>query len=272
MVIEEPQSYVEVPPEQIGLDRSAIHSDGKIELAAEKSGRAQPLDSGQQNSTPDIAQTQHIENVQQMQVEEEPPKRKGSIFKRKLQPLKPTRNTPPSPDSSPAPVLADSADKTSSLRYTADKPKPENQTLKNLVHNPIDTVRSKVTSKTGNEVSANLVAKEIPHGQEVELVQADDAVQRARNGTERLMRIEDVKHLMQTRQDMFVRWTVDRHVSKVRILPEGTVGEKERKDFMKKGEDGKAKMDWLSYAQYVSCDLTNTRGMDRIDWDIVDEI
>ena len=103
----------------------------------------------------------------------------------------------------------------------------------------------------GHQISSKIAVKEIPHGQEVELVRAHDALLRSRNDTERLMAIENINELLQTRQDQFVRWTIDRHVQKVRLLPPKSVPWKTQEDFTR-ARNGKKEVDWLAYGEHVS--------------------
>jgi hypothetical protein len=127
----------------------------------------------------------------------------------------------------------------------------ETHKLKDIAHDPIDTVKSKVSGQGGHQVASNLVAKEISHGREVQLVQAHDKIPRARTETERLLAIKNVDEMLAARQDMFVRWTMDRHVTKVRILPRHNVYLKPRREFIRKDSDGKKKMDWEVYVVHV---------------------
>lgn len=157
-----------------------------------------------------------------------------------------------SEDKVPGPILADAPDAVSNARLIVEPPKNESPTAKDLLHHPVATITSKVSGKGGQQVAANMVAKEVSHGREVELVLAQDVVLAAKTKSEKLLAIKNVDKLMQERQDMFVRWTIDRHVMKVRKLPEHSVPKRDKKDFERKLPDGRVKMDWEGYANHVS--------------------
>jgi hypothetical protein len=243
-----------ISPGDLGLDRTRIDAEDKAQLISKppdlsKHARGSGWDAIKDSGVNVI----HYEN--------EPLKDQSPLSKRKRLSLSAKKafhigndlSNKPLPA---APVLADAPPTDSHSRLVYDPPPKENNKLKDLAHDPIDTVKSKVTGQGGHQAASNLAAKEISHGREVELVWAHDEIARARTETERLLAIENMDKMMAARQDMFVRWTMDRHVTKVRILPRNTVRLKNRTEFVVKGVGGKEKMDWEGYIVHV-CPIMN---------------
>jgi hypothetical protein len=120
------------------------------------------------------------------------------------------------------------------------------------VHNPVDTVKSKVSNQGNQQIAANIAAKEISHGKEVDLVNAHDAVTRATTEREKLLAIKDLSKLTKERQGTYARWSLDRHVTKVRRLPRESMVKKPQSQFMKKNSQGQLVTDWNAYGSHVS--------------------
>ena len=264
--------FREVGAEDIGLDRGRIDNAGEVEILAENHGD-KPLPpppggaSGAQGHGVDYGQpgglgqntpattNRHSTNLSNASNDE--PLGKREKLKEKAKNIlhigsnTSGANSDSKGNTGAAPILADSDNHVSKERYVEDKPEPEHNKAKDLLHHPVDTITSKAGGTAGHQISANIAAKEIPHGQEVELVRAHDALLRSRNDTERLMAIENINELLQTRQDQFVRWTMDRHVQKVRLLPPKSVPWKTKEDFTRI-RNGKKEVDWLAYGEHVS--------------------
>jgi hypothetical protein len=229
--------------QDIGLDRSKINSDGQIQLTQDKPLPSDPSDSGfsegeeevqgQDKSTPKVSKRRRISNKTKKILHLGTEPKNGTVV-------------------CPAPVLADAPDTVSDARLENEPPKPEKHTAKDLLHNPISTIQSKATGEGGHQVASNIVAKEISHGNEVELVKATERADTAQTERERLLAIRDVDKLLKARQDQFVRWTMDRHVTKLRILPRHAVARKTKKDFEVLQADGSVQIDWEEYAKHVS--------------------
>lgn len=265
--------FKEVGAEDIGLDRTRIDNSGEVEILAEDHNKPLPPPPGAaghtahahgqpggpgQNMGTGTMRNQNT-SLSGTTNQEEPMGTREKLKEKAKNILHiggsntSGSNADSKGNTGNAPVLADSDDRISKARYVEDKPEPEHHKAKDLLHHPVDTVTSKVGGTAGHQISANIAAKEIPHGQEVELVRAHDALLRSRNDTERLMAIENINELLQTRQDQFVRWTMDRHVQKVRLLPPSSVPWKTRKDFMHI-RNGKNEVDWFAYGEHVSSD------------------
>ena len=112
-------------------------------------------------------------------------------------------------------------------------------------------MKSVVAGQGGHQAASNLLAKEVSHGQEVELVKAHDEVLTASSEAVKLLAVKELGALMKARQDQYVRWTMDRHVTKVRLRPQGTVEKKKKRDFVVRMKEGKEKMDWEGYVVHV---------------------
>lgn len=224
----------------LGLDRTRINAQDQIQLISESPEREPNVDGG--------AGFIEYHNDHPGQADVGLSKRKRLSIKAKN--LLHIGSDPTAPEAK-GPVLADAPDSVSKSRLVSDAPTKESHTLSDLVHNPVETVKSKVTGTSGHQAAANLVAKEISHGREVELVQAHEDIARAKTDRERLLAIQNVDELVKARQDMFVRWTMDRHVTKVRMLKKPTESMKPRAEFVMKQADGKERMDWAGYVAHV---------------------
>lgn len=232
------KELVQVNEFDIGLDRSNITQEGQIKLpnpddgeteddrqSAERDARSPPsklsaLKERKHNAAIKIRQKLHIS------------KESDHI-------------------SSQSPILANTTEDSDS-RLVHQLPNPDKATFKDFVHNPVDTVKSKVSNQGNQEVAANIAAKEISHGQEVDLVNAHDAVARARTENEKLLAIKDVSRLMKERQGTYARWSLDRHVTKVRVLPRDTLVLKPQAAFQTRDARGKVVTDWRAYGQHAS--------------------
>jgi hypothetical protein len=231
------KELVQVDEFDIGLDRSNITQEGQIQLpnpdggeteddrqSAERDARSPPsklnaLKERKHNAAIKIRQKLHIS------------KESDHI-------------------SSQSPILANTTEESDS-RLVHELPNPDKATFKDFVHNPVDTVKAKVSNQGNEEIAANIAAKEISHGQEVDLVKAHDAVGRARTENEKLLAIKDVSRLMKERQGTYARWSLDRHVTKVRVLPRDTLVLKPQAAFQTKNARGDVVTDWKAYGQHV---------------------
>ena len=139
------------------------------------------------------------------------------------------------------------------MPYRLDNHPPEEgiHGLKDFVHQPVRTIKVKAERKTNKAVAENLSTAEISHAHDVELILAQDHVASAQTEEERSSANQDLEVLKRARQDMFVRWTMDRHVLKIRQLERKPVQHRERADFVAKGESGQHKMDWKAYGSHV---------------------
>lgn len=151
-----------------------------------------------------------------------------------------------------APILANSITEKSDARLVSNLPVPDKRTLKDFVHAPVDAVKSKVSRQGNQEVAKNITAKEISHGQDVDLLNAQSAVKHASTEAERVKATNNLDNMIKERQNMYVRWTLDRHISKVRILPRHTFVKKSRVEFESREPSGDVRMDWNAYGFHAS--------------------
>jgi hypothetical protein len=223
----------------IGLDRSNITTEDQIQLP-----RLDHDDSSSDNTQaePESRSSSHLINSLK-----ERKHHAGVKIRKTLHISKATDNL-----ASQSPVLANSGDEPpSKSRLVYPLPPPDKTTMKDFLHNPVDTVKSKVSDQGNQEVAANIAAKEIAHGEEVDLVKAHDAVGRAETESERLLAIQDVKRLMKERQSTYARWSLDRHVSKIRVLPKTTMVRRAQAEFQTKDVRGQVTTDWNAYGRHV---------------------
>lgn len=154
--------------------------------------------------------------------------------------------------SSSSPILANNPDEKTHSRLDNANTEGEDHKLKDFAHNPIDTIKSKASKAGEHELAANIAAKEIPHGQDVDLVNAASELERARSEKEKKLATQNISELLKLRQSTFVRWTLDRHVSKVRVLPRNTATRKPRSAFEHKNTQNGVDVDWHAYGKHVS--------------------
>jgi hypothetical protein len=148
-------------------------------------------------------------------------------------------------------LLANPVTEKSDSRLKEKMPVPDKATMKDFVHNPVDMVKSKISGQGNYEVAANIASKEISHGQEVDLLKAHDDVQHAETQEKKERATETFDELLKERQNMYVRWTLDRHITKVRILPRDRFVLKNKVDFQTKDANGSLVTDWRAYGKHV---------------------
>lgn len=148
-------------------------------------------------------------------------------------------------------ALVGATSKDSGSRYVTDAPEPDEPTMKDFLHNPVSTVKTKISEKGNQHVVGQVTAKEIPHGDEVDLIRASEAVEEAEGDTQRLLAIEDLSRLMKERQATYARWTLDRHITKIRRLPESVLQLRPRSDFKKSDPQAGMVTDWRSFFKHV---------------------
>ncbi|KAF1944695.1 hypothetical protein EJ02DRAFT_452296 [Clathrospora elynae] len=243
------EELVQVDGRDIGLERSTITQQGQIELPDKNFGEN---DNGAHLRDPDNyaepdarSSTHHVVNSLRQK------KHDAGIKLRKTFHISKDTDDADKLDSTKSPILANTADVEKSGSRLDNNTAPEKHTVKDLMHNPVDTVKSKVSNQGNQQVAANIAAKEIPHGQEVDLVNASSAIDRARTENEKLLAIKNLSELLKERQSTYVRWSLDRHVSKVRALPRDTVVLKPRSAFEHRNPQGNIVVDWRAYGSHL---------------------
>lgn len=234
---------VVVDAEDLGLDRAHITSRGQIQISDHipQEGRDNAI---HLRNEPEMQSSTHrvVNSLKQK-------KHDAAVkVREKLHMKKVTDDL----ESSTSPVLADTADYKSESRLDGKSTAPEKHSIRGFIQNPVDTVKSKTSNKGNQEVAANIAAKEIPHGQDVDVVKASSAVERARSEHEKMLAVQNLDELLKLRQSTYVRWTLDRHVTKIRVLPRDRVEKKSRGAFERKDAQGSIVLDWKAYGKHVS--------------------
>ncbi|KAF2637909.1 hypothetical protein P280DRAFT_520509 [Massarina eburnea CBS 473.64] len=233
------EEYTLVSGGNIGLDRADINQHGQIELP-EKSPR-----------------TSHAHHESLDEDEGRLHRVRVSISEKKHDAATKIRKTlriskPPSTivddelqknDS----MLANPVTEASESRLREQLPVPEKATVKDFLHHPVDTAKDKVSNQGNHEIAANIAAREVSHGQDVDLLHAHEELQGAETRAAEEKAEATLEELVKERQNMFVRWTLDRHITKVRILPKNSIAWPGKDDFV--GNDGV--VDWRAYGRHI---------------------
>jgi hypothetical protein len=160
----------------------------------------------------------------------------------------------PSDDIQPAshPILAnDSTTGQSKSRLDNGAQNHDKITVHDVLHHPIDTVKNRASAQGSHQTAANIATKEISHGQEVDLVEAQARVEQAQTQHEKVEAMEERDGLIKERQNTYVRWTVDRHVTQCRVLPRQDFVKKSKADFEYKTLENGTMVDWRAYGRHV---------------------
>ena len=216
------------------LDRAAVECDSPDDHDNDRI-----LHTTDASSQPDPASTSHVSTKSQ--------------FKKKAREILHINNFRPAVTEPVDGVTLAPSPNPATLPFRLDKHPPKDGLagLKDFAHQPVQTIKAKVERKTNREVAENLVTAEISHAHDVELVRAQDRMALATTDEERLSACQDLEVLKKARQDMFVRWTMDRHVLKIRQLERTPIQHRARAEFITKDEYGQGKMDWKAYGGHV---------------------
>ena len=133
--------------------------------------------------------------------------------------------------------------------------KPSGPALKEAATSPVKTIKSALGRQGGNAYAENLAKTDVTHGANVNIVRAYDNLEKTTTATDRTSAIHDLEQLKKSRQDSFLRWTMDRHVQKVRRVDTIKLPRKTKREFVDKMDDGSDRMLWTEYGQYV-CPLS----------------
>ncbi|CAI6243094.1 unnamed protein product [Periconia digitata] len=244
------KSYVTVDERDINLDRADIHRKSRIELPQKS-----PDSSNDHRENQDEEEKRNKSTLHRVRVSVSEKKHDTAVkIKKTLHISKEAGTGSRIIDDdlqNDASALANPVPQKSDSRLKEKLPVPEKATVKDFLHNPIDITKKKLNDRGNSEAAANLAAKEISHGQEVDLLHAHDQLQNASTDAEKKEMTETFGELMKERQNMFVRWTADRHITKVRILPKTTFVRKSMQEFMRKDPGGNVAMDWQAYVQHL---------------------
>ncbi|XPT02863.1 hypothetical protein M3J09_011969 [Ascochyta lentis] len=223
---------------EVGLDRAKITKSAQIQLADSQSSQDESADV---QDEPDSPRSHNVvEAIKQK-------KHKAGIKIRKT--LHIGRASDDFDLTTTA--IAGGNNDPSESRYVTSAPVPDKATMKDFVHNPVDAIRAKITEHSNQQVAAHITAKEVPHGNDVDLIHASEAVEKAEDDAQRLLAIQDLSKLMQERQATYARWTFDRHITKVRLLPREQNELKPRSDFETYDPQEGLVIDWKAYGQHL---------------------
>ena len=216
------------------LDRAAVECDSPDDHDNDRI-----LHTTDGSSQPDSASTSHVSTKSQLKK-----KAREILHINKSRPAvtEPADGVTLAPSPNPA---------TLPCRLDRHPPKEVLVGLKDFAHQPVQTIKAKVERRTNREAAENLATAEISHAHDVELVLAQDRMALATTDEERLSAHQDLEVLKKARQDMFVRWTMDRHVLKIRQLERKPIQHRARAEFITKNEYGQSKMDWKAYGGHV---------------------
>lgn len=94
----------------------------------------------------------------------------------------------------------------------------------------------------------------------MDLVNAATIVDQARTQDEKAQAQQSLAEMLEQRQSTFVRWTLDRHVNKIRVLPRDTAVLKPISEFEKKDAAGRTVTDWRAYGSHLLVFLAHRYG------------
>jgi len=223
------EDYNAISADEIGLDRSRINHHHQIEL---------PL---------------HDDSFAPKQVTLEPERKRDKI--KKVLHLKQDSASDLPDNNRESPLFAKPGDEPSKggLKVVAKKVVKEinKDNIKGFVEHPVKTVNDGIMNRGSHEAAANMAAKEIPYEQDKEILRAHDAVLEAGSDAEKERTTDNLEHLFKERQTNYVRWTLDRHVTNVRVLPRDLVAKEPLSKFQTKDPNGRVKTDWRGYVDHV---------------------
>ena len=159
------------------------------------------------------------------------------------------QHAPPLPT---APALAPAApDDGNDDRLFHPVPVDKGPQVKDVLHNPIDTVSSMLHGASRAKMANVVDNQTIAHGANVNLVRAYDKMAGSDNKEEQHSALGKLEDLKKARQDQYVRWTMDRHVLKVRRIPPHNLQRPQKKDFKIGNQKGEGQLNWARYGEHV---------------------
>ena len=146
-------------------------------------------------------------------------------------------------------------------RLFHDAPEQKGPTFKEVVKHPVSTVQSALHGASGAKFAETMDNQVVAHGAGVRLVRAYDELANAKSNQDKTKAADNLEQLKKTRQDAFVRWTLDRHVLMVRRVPPHSTSWPNLSNFRAQGENGRKSIQWVDYGHHVcyrcfSCDPT----------------
>ena len=238
----------------ISDDRAAFNVYEQAERQSEASLR-QRQDSGSPDSSASSSEseqetTDHTSTLAKVRNASRRIRTKARAKSKKI--IHPTSTHQPSQDPSDAPTLAPPpSTETDDDRLYHDPPEHKGIQAKDLLRNPVSTVQGALHGASGGKMAQVVDNQAITHGANVNLVRAHDKVASAQDEGAKQDAVEEVEALDKARQDTYVRWTMDRHVLKVRRIPPQDLPRPSKKDYKEKHIDVGGLGQWAAYRMDV---------------------
>lgn len=90
---------------------------------------------------------------------------------------------------------------------------------KEFIEHPIAALKTVARDQGGDDFATNVMESEVSHGASVRLLRQEQKVLEA-NENNHEVEMNTLLQFKSARQDAFVRWTIDRHLRRVGVLPE----------------------------------------------------
>ena len=236
-IYDNPERHIVIPLQKqaSGSDSSDIDSDGSVEAKGEPNA-----------SSKKFANVRHVSA------------KVRSTVKAKTHKILHAAHDQHPPQAPPPPTMAPAAihdgDDDRLLNPTPEDKGPQ---MKDLLRNPVDTVSSVLHGASGAKMADVVDNQVIAHGANVNLIHAYDKVADADNKEGQYSALGDLEDLKKERQDQYVRWTMDRHVLKVRRIPPLDLQRPQKNDFRIGHEKEGSQVNWAMYGQHVRTLLRN---------------
>ncbi|ETN39110.1 uncharacterized protein HMPREF1541_05332 [Cyphellophora europaea CBS 101466] len=125
---------------------------------------------------------------------------------------------PTAPEEAHAPLLAPAPDIGSDERLEHDlRARQKYPPIKQFIQHPVSALQTVARDQGGDDFAENVARSEVPHGASVILLRQEQKVDEATDGNQEAEQ-ETLTQLKHARQDAFVRWSMDRHVRRVKRL------------------------------------------------------
>ena len=132
------------------------------------------------------------------------------------------------------------------------KEKPHFPPAKEFLHNPVAAIISTVQDQRGSDAAESLLKLEISHGADVQLLKQSEKIEEASDESDREAEYKTFVEMKSLRQDVFVRWTVDRHVRIIaRKIGNFKDAPPKRPKLFWKGDDEEKAPTWSQYVPHV---------------------
>lgn len=152
-----------------------------------------------------------------------------------------------------APTLAPpaSAARDGDRFFKALPDKPSGATIKEVAIHPVKTLKAAAGRQGGNAYAENLAKTEVTHSANVNIVQAYENLASTIEVGDRTLAMQDLEKLKKSRQDSFVRWTIDRHVQKVKRVEAIKLPRRPKREFVERIDEARHRTRWREYGDYV---------------------